>query len=175
MPITPAARKAKGRRLQDFTVETLLQTLGADLKPDHIRGAIMGESGEDLPMTNDARDVLSGYEFECKALAEVKRADVYAAIRQAKERLQPKNRYCIVFKQDSDTPHAVIRFDEFAQLLRNAHMLRRLTPVLQTILRYANQIDPSDESVSFIQTELKRFVDEDLKDVLTKRKPQNDT
>jgi thiamine kinase-like enzyme len=172
MAILPASRKAKGRRLQDLTVDCLLATLSPDLKSDHIRGAIMGESGEDLPMTNDAREVLSGYEFECKALAEVKRADIYAAIRQAKERLKPNNRYCIVFKQDSEQPHASILLTEFATLLRNAHILRRLTPVLQTILRYTDQLDPNNEDVSFIQKELKRFVDDDLKAILTKRKSQ---
>jgi hypothetical protein len=173
MAITIAARKDKARKLQNDTRQILLDTLGKDLKPDHIRGAIMGESGEDLPMTEDARDVLSGYEFECKAYDEATKSDVYAALRQAQARLQPGNRYCAVFRKDRNNPmYAIIEFQEFAQLLRNAHVLRRLAPVLQTILRYTNELGTDNKDINFIQHELKRLVDEDLKDILTKRNTQ---
>jgi hypothetical protein len=124
-------------------------------------------------MSEEARDVLSGYEFECKAIAEADRGDVYAAIRQAKKRLGKDHRYVAVFRKDRNMePHAVVLLTEFAQLLRNAHILRKLMPVLQTLMRYTDELNPDDPKVSFVQKELKRFVDTELKSIFTKRKPQ---
>ena len=48
--ISTSSRKAKGRRLQNKVRDLILEKF--DLHPDDVRGAIMGESGEDIKQRN---------------------------------------------------------------------------------------------------------------------------
>ena len=58
------SRKAKGRRLQNWVRDELL-SLFNNLSQDDISCAIMGETGEDIKLSNPAKKLIP-YSFECK-------------------------------------------------------------------------------------------------------------
>ena len=62
--ISTSSRKAKGRRLQNKVRDLILEKF--DLHPDDVRGAIMGESGEDIKLSHSARKLFP-FSVECKA------------------------------------------------------------------------------------------------------------
>ena len=80
MANTPSSRKAKGRRLQNKVSELLLERHD-DLEPDDIRGAIMGESGEDIKMSPLARRKIP-LSIECK---NQEKLNIWSALTQANE------------------------------------------------------------------------------------------
>ncbi len=62
-----SSAKNKGRLLQKWVVENILQRF-KKLKPDDVRSASMGQTGEDVLLSPAARKYVP-YQFECKSLA----------------------------------------------------------------------------------------------------------
>ena len=61
---TVRSRKAKGRRLQNWVRDTLL-SIFKTLDDNDVSCAIMGETGEDIKLSNPAKKLIP-YSFECK-------------------------------------------------------------------------------------------------------------
>ena len=74
----PQSAKAKGRNLQKWTRDLILEHY-PDLEPDDVRSTSMGAGGEDLQLSPAARRKFS-FSVECK---NVERLNVYDAYDQA--------------------------------------------------------------------------------------------
>ena len=59
-----SSKKGKGRRLQNYVRNTLLEAFKS-LEEDDVKAAIMGESGEDIKLSPAAKRKIR-YSFECK-------------------------------------------------------------------------------------------------------------
>ena len=59
-----SSKKGKGRRLQNFVKDELLEAFKS-LEADDVKTAIMGESGEDIKLSPAAKRKIR-YSFECK-------------------------------------------------------------------------------------------------------------
>jgi len=75
---TPASRKAKGRRFQQWVRDALLEA-ATWLEEDDIRSTSMGASGEDLLLSPAARRVFP-LSIECK---NVERLNIWSALEQS--------------------------------------------------------------------------------------------
>lgn len=112
--ITRKAAKAKGRRLQNLVRDLIREALGLPEDGD-VRGALMGEAGVDIKLSPAARKVFS-WAVECKNLAA---HSIYSQWGQArtnanKERMRP----LLVLKVDRREPLAVIRLEDFMELVK---------------------------------------------------------
>ena len=107
-----AARKAKGRRLQQWFRDLLIETLEVD--PDDVRSVSMGAGGEDILMSKAARDRFP-FSVECK---NSERLNLWAAWDQAN---QNKGIYSplLVVKRNGSQPLIVIEADIFMELVKN--------------------------------------------------------
>jgi hypothetical protein len=76
--MNPSSAKAKGRRLQQWVRDQLVEQL--DVHPEDIESRSMGAGGEDLIMARAAREKFP-YSIECK---NVEKLNVWEAYEQAK-------------------------------------------------------------------------------------------
>ena len=104
--------KAKGRKLQQWTRDRVLETFN-HLEDDDVRSTSMGVSGSDLQLSPLARKSFA-YDVECKSLA---RVGVYRYIDQCNNRgdAQP----LVIVKENRRRPLAVVDAEHFFELLRN--------------------------------------------------------
>ena len=97
-----SSRKAKGRSLQNWVRDTLL-SIFTTLDNNDISCAIMGETGEDIKLSNPAKKLIP-YSFECKNKETFK--GIYDIINQAQSNAKA-----------SDVPIAVIKMNKFQPLV----------------------------------------------------------
>lgn len=104
--------KAKGRKLQQWTRDRVLETFN-HLEDDDVRSTSMGVSGSDLQLSPLARKSFA-YDVECKSLA---RVGVYRYVDQCNNRgdAQP----LVIVKENRRRPLAVVDAEHFFELLRN--------------------------------------------------------
>ena len=107
----PSARKAKGRQLQNFVRDRLLETF-PDLEKDDIKSTIMGAQGEDIQLSPAARKLIP-FNIECKNRAAIA---IYNDYKQANA--HGKHNPLLVIKQNHSKPLAVLDFDLFLALLK---------------------------------------------------------
>ena len=101
--------KAKGRRLQQWMRDTLVEELG--VHPEDIESRSMGAGGEDLIMARAAREKFP-YSIECK---NVEKLNVWDAYSQASE--NSGNYEPIVFmKKNGKKPLVVVDAEYFVRL-----------------------------------------------------------
>ena len=102
--------KAKGRKLQQWTRDRVLETFN-HLEDDDVRSTSMGVSGSDLQLSPLARKSFS-YDVECKSLA---RVGVYRYVDQCNNRgdAQP----LVIVKENRRRPLAVVDAEHFFELL----------------------------------------------------------
>ena len=113
MAIKPASAKAKGRRLQQYVRDKILETF-PDLTSDDVVSTAMGQSGEDVKLASAARKKFP-YSVECKSQ---KKIAVYAFMEQA-ERNCPDGAVPLVFvKADRRPPLALIDAEHFFNLIK---------------------------------------------------------
>ena len=101
--------KAKGRRLQQWMRELLIEEL--DVHPEDIESRSMGAGGEDLIMARAARTKFP-YSIECKNQESV---NVWKAYEQAQENsgdYEP----IVVLKRNKSKPLVLIDADYFVRL-----------------------------------------------------------
>ena len=111
MASTPQARKAKGRRLQQWVRDFLLRMLGKGYTEDDIRSTSMGAGGEDVLFSSSVRDILP-YSIECK---NKERLNVWKSYAQAEENCgdwEP----LLVIKRNHQKPLVVIDAEYFFEL-----------------------------------------------------------
>lgn len=103
--------KAKGRRLQQWVRDQLIESL--DIHPEDIESRSMGSQGEDLIMARAAREKFP-FSIECK---NAEKLNVWEAYEQAKAN---KGNYepLVVMKKNGKKPLVVIDADYFIKLFR---------------------------------------------------------
>ena len=103
--------KAKGRRLQQWVVQQLIETF--DIHPEDIKSCSMGAGGEDVQMARSAREKFP-YSVECK---NVEKLNVWEAYEQAKSN---SNDYepIVIMKKNQKKPLVVVDADFFISLFK---------------------------------------------------------
>ena len=105
----PQSAKAKGRRLQQWVRDILIEAL--DIHPEDIESRSMGAGGEDLIMARAAREKFP-HSIECK---NVERLNIWEAYEQAKANCgdyQP----IVVIKKNQKDPLVVVDAEYFIKL-----------------------------------------------------------
>lgn len=108
----PQSAKAKGRKLQQWTRDVILENF-PDLEPDDVRSTSMGCGGEDLQLSPAARRKF-GFSVECKAQ---ERLNVWEAYEQACSN-SGNHEPLLVMKKNRKKPLIVMDAEEFVQLMK---------------------------------------------------------
>lgn len=113
MKLKPQSAKAKGRKLQQYVRDTILDRFH-ELQPDDVRSTGMGQGGEDVQLSPAARKVLPVV-IECKSVAKVAAARFYD---QAKAHSKASYEPIAIFKENGNKPLAIVDWDFLLYLLR---------------------------------------------------------
>jgi hypothetical protein len=132
--------KAKGRRLQQQVVSDLLINF-EHLSDEDIRSTSMGASGEDIQMSNAARQCIP-YSFEAK---NQERVNIWQSIQQARSNTPNGTQPVVVFKKNNEQPHVVITWNTFLTLISNKssekqEQINRLHRISQDITKIASEL-----------------------------------
>lgn len=107
-----SSAKAKGRRLQQYVRDLILQAFPV-LEDDDVRSTSMGASGEDLLLSPAARKLFP-FSVECKNQEKISIWDSLAQCEMnAKEGVSP----LLVFKRNHSKTYACIELDTLIKLL----------------------------------------------------------
>lgn len=110
-PISVASRKAKGRRLQKQIAECISKITNVPVEKD---GAIeprpMGQSGRDVILRGEAKELFIFHGIECK---NVEALNIWKALLQAEEH---GGKPIVFFKRNRSETYAVIKADDFFEL-----------------------------------------------------------
>lgn len=109
----PQSAKAKGRRLQQLVANDLL-SIFQHLSEDDIRSTSMGASGEDIQMSQAARQCIP-FSFEAK---NQERVNIWSSIEQARANTPVGAEPAVVFKKNNQQAHVVIPWKAFLKLLQ---------------------------------------------------------
>ena len=111
--------KAKGRRLQQWTRDALVESL--DIHPEDIESRSMGAGGEDLIMSRAAREAFP-YSVECK---NQEKLNIWSAYDQAKEN---SGNYTpiVVLKRNNVKPLVLIDAQDFIDIHKRIRTLQNL-------------------------------------------------
>ena len=101
--------KSKGRRLQQWTRDTLVETL--KIHPEDIESRGMGGPGEDLIMSRAARDAFP-YSVECK---NQEKLNIWSAYSQASENSKGYTPI-VVLKRNNVKPLVLVDAETFVNL-----------------------------------------------------------
>ena len=107
----PSSAKAKGRNLQNLVAKKLIESFPLFTALD-IKGTSMGVSGEDIQMSQTAKDLLQ-IQIECKNRAKIAVFQDYAQA-QTHGNAEP----VVVLKQNHSKPLALMDLDYFIKILK---------------------------------------------------------
>lgn len=107
----PRSAKAKGRRLQQWVRDLILETFPT-LEKDDVRSTTMGDGGEDVQLSPAARRYIP-FGIECKNKAHV---SVYSWIEQCRQ--HGPHTPLLVIKEDNAEPLVVVDAKLFFNLLK---------------------------------------------------------
>ena len=110
--MNPQSAKAKGRKLQQWVRDLLLESFPS-LEPDDVRSTSMGCGGEDLQLSPAARK-LFGFSVECK---NVERLNVYDAFEQASAN-SGDHEPLLIMKKNRKRPLVVMDAESFVKLIK---------------------------------------------------------
>jgi hypothetical protein len=110
--LNTAGKKAKGRRLQQWFRDKLIETL--EVPEDDVRSTGMGQSGEDILLSHNAR-MKFPFSVECK---NTEKLNLWAAWEQANSN---KGIYypLLVVKRNGQQPLVVVEADIFMELVKD--------------------------------------------------------
>ena len=111
--------KAKGRRLQQWTRDVLIESL--DIHPEDIESRSMGAGGEDLIMSRAAREAFP-YSVECKNQEKI---NVWSSYEQASEN-SGKYTPIVVLKRNNVKPLVLIDAQDFIDIHKRIKTLQRI-------------------------------------------------
>lgn len=112
MSIKTSSAKAKGRNLQKWVREKLIEEL--NIHPEDIESRSMGAGGEDLIMARAAREKFP-HSIECK---NVEKLNVWEAYEQAKAN-SGNYEPIVVMKKNHKKPLVVVDAEYFIGLFKN--------------------------------------------------------
>lgn len=104
----PSSSKAKGRKLQQWVRDLLLDIFPV-LEKDDIKSTGMGQSGEDVQLSPAARKLIP-FSIECKNRTTI---SVYAWYKQSKTNTPVGSEPVLVIKQNRDKPLVVVDAEYF--------------------------------------------------------------
>ena len=105
----PQSAKSKGRRLQQWVRNVLVESL--NIHPEDIESRSMGAGGEDLIMSRAARDAFP-YSVECKTQEKL---NIWSAYQQAQENSKGYTPI-VVLKRNNVKPLILIDAESFIDL-----------------------------------------------------------
>ena len=105
----PSSAKAKGRKLQQWVRDLLLELADTCLSSDDIRSTSMGARGEDVLLSPAARRMFP-FSIECKS---VKAAAVMRWYDQAKANTPEGSEPLVVIKENNKKPVVVVDAEYF--------------------------------------------------------------
>jgi len=113
---TVRSRKAKGRRLQNWVRDMLLEIFSNDgfLDSNDIKCAVMGETGADIKLSNTAKKIIP-YSFECKNKETFK--GIYDIIDQAKSNSDKRETPIGIIKMNKQQPLAILDAEHFLKMI----------------------------------------------------------
>ena len=103
------SRKAKGRRLQQWVRDILIEKL--EVHPEDIESRSMGAGGEDLIMSRSAREKFP-YSIECKNQESLNIWKSYEQAQQNSGNYEP----IVVIKRNNVKPLVLVDADYFVEL-----------------------------------------------------------
>ena len=106
-----SSAKAKGRRLQQWVRERLIE--GLDIHPEDIESRPMGSGGEDLIMARAAREKFP-FSVECK---NQESGNVWKAYEQAQANAKTYEPL-VIMKKNNEKPLAVVDAQVFIDMMR---------------------------------------------------------
>ena len=107
--VRPSSAKAKGRKLQQWFANKLVEILGLD--PEDLESRPMGSQGEDIIMGKQSRNIFP-YSIECKNQEAV---NVWKAYEQAESNCG-KYEPLVVIKRNRSKPLVLIEAEYFIKL-----------------------------------------------------------
>ena len=107
-----SSAKAKGRKLQQWFANVLVETLGLD--EEDIESRPMGSQGEDIILGKQSRQLFP-FSVECKNQEAV---NVWKAYEQASENCKGYEPL-VVIKRNRHKPLVVMDAEKFVQLIKN--------------------------------------------------------
>jgi hypothetical protein len=121
--LKPQSAKAKGRKLQQWVRDQILQRFPT-LTTDDVRSTSMGAGGEDVQLSTQARSLVT-YTIECKNR---KAIAVYKDYEQAKTHglIEP----LVILKQNLSKPLALVDAEHFLDLVQRVKDLQHQIDVL---------------------------------------------
>lgn len=108
----PRSAKAKGKRLQNWTRDVILDLFPDHLEEDDVRSTTMGDTGEDVQLSPAARELIP-FQIECKNKSHV---SVYSWYNQARE--HGPHEPILVIKEDNSEPLVVVDAKTFFGMVR---------------------------------------------------------
>ena len=105
----PQSAKHKGRQLQKWVVQQLIETF--DIHPEDIKSCSMGAGGEDIVMSRAAREKFN-YSIECKNVEKLNIWDAYDQAKANCGNYEP----IVVMKKNGKQPLVVIDAKSFIEL-----------------------------------------------------------
>ena len=106
-----SSKKGKGRRLQNYLKDRLYDFFPS-LRNGDIKGAVMGESGEDIKLSPAAKDLIP-YSFECK---NQERLNIWESLSQAEGNADDRIPI-LVFKRNRTKTYAAIELEALLTLI----------------------------------------------------------
>ena len=113
MASTVAARKQKGRKLQDFVRDILRDIFKDELEPDDITSAIMGQSGNDIRLSPASRKKIL-FDMEIK---NQEKFNISGAIKQANANCGDGRIPSVIFSKNNDDVYISLKFLDFVKLV----------------------------------------------------------
>ena len=107
--VKPQSAKAKGRRLQQWFRDLLINKL--DIHPDDVESRSMGAGGEDLIMARAARKKFP-YSIECKNQEKINIWNSYAQAIENSKDYEP----IVVIKRNNHKPLLLVDAEHFINL-----------------------------------------------------------
>lgn len=117
-PITPASRRAKGKRLESYIKRRIQETFR--IPDDDIRMAVGAEAGADIKLTKKGLEYFP-FTIECKAR---KTMIIYPMYEQCLRHVQRTKKAglagepLLVIRCDRELPLAVVDFEYFLKLIK---------------------------------------------------------
>jgi hypothetical protein len=109
----PRSAKAKGRRFQTEVRDLILESFPI-LEPDDVKGAIMGESGEDVKLSPAARKLFP-YAVECK---NTEKLNIWSALEQSAANAKNAAVPLVFFKRNRSKSYVAMEAEHFFELLK---------------------------------------------------------
>lgn len=110
-PISVASRKAKARRLQNYVAQCISKMLCIPVEKDgEIEGRPMGQTGRDVILRGDAKDLFIFHGIECKNQEAL---NIWDALKQAEEH---GGKPIVFFKRNRTDTYVALKAEDFFEL-----------------------------------------------------------